>query len=220
MNLIQLLLIIAAGVILYRVVSALRGGDSKDEHRPTTPTANMRIDPADESGSESDDEPERYKRARAMWGHLSSDQPAPSRSTPPPPPTRAADAGDEARFGASDNTGFGGEEFLRGAKLVYVRIIEDAAQDDTDDALEFATENALKMVRNTLASSGEVEVLLTDAQIENVDQSEDRTRATVRFESMLRRSMSEGFGEDRVDTWTFERDERSDNANWMLVAAR
>jgi predicted lipid-binding transport protein (Tim44 family) len=173
----------------------------RDDSSPNQPRRGPR--PLDTNqGHDDDTDAPRYRAAQAAWDRLRSE---------PATPTGSANADAPDDFGADD--------FLRGAKLAFARIVEAGLSGDDDEVREFSTENGLDDLRRTLprqSGAEEAEALITEAKLENVDRGGTVTRATVRFEALVRSSVSEGFDTNLAQRWTFVRNEADSKSNWLL----
>ncbi len=149
--------------------------------------------------------PDMYSNAAAMWSYLQSKpagEAAPGPGTASPPAAPGSDA-----------------EFLAGAKLAYPRIRFSMAKRDFDDLAGFVTPALLDELRGRLTGSPppEPDILLVEARIAEKRQENGHTVVVVDYEALIH-EMNAPHNVDRFERWTFDRDDATPGANWLLAA--
>ena len=120
------------------------------------------------------------KRAEAMWVHLRSN-----------PETGAADFGasEKAAGGAHVSAAFDTEDFLEGARTLYIRLQNAWAGRNVDELAQFTTPDMLRLLREQAARNPTpepVDIILVNASLQDVVQKDGAEEALVRFESVMR----------------------------------
>ncbi|WP_300154863.1 hypothetical protein [Solidesulfovibrio sp.] len=149
--------------------------------------------------------PDMYTNAAAMWSYLQSKpagEAAPGPGSAAPPAAPGSDA-----------------EFLAGAKLAYPRIRFSMAKRDFDDLAGFVTPAFLDELRRRLTGSPppEPDILLVEARIAEKRQENGHTIMVVDYEALIH-EMNAPHNIDRFERWTFDRDDATPGANWLLAA--
>jgi predicted lipid-binding transport protein (Tim44 family) len=148
------------------------------------------------------------KRAEAMWAHLRSN-----------PESGAAGFGasEKVAGGAYVPAGFDTEDFLEGARTLYIRLQNAWAGRNVDDLAPFTTGDMLHLLREQAARNPTpepVEIVLVNATLLDVVQKGGAEEALVRFESVMRMGEAENPSEI-TELWRFTRGDES-HGMWRL----
>ena len=103
---------------------------------------------------------------------------------------------------------FDREEFLRGAKMAYVRMQESWDKRDLDDIAQFATSAVLDVLRTQLAEEPTpttTELLMVNASLMEVRNEGDKQRAAVFFDVLMREDPRAAQPEQVREVWHFVR---------------
>ena len=210
LSLVDLALIIAAVVILWRLLSGRnRFSKPPDDARLPPPST-----PPDGTPTRQDDLPGR-QWAESQWARLGS-QPASGDAAP-----GAAQHSPSAQSGEFDEA-----DFLRGAKVLYARLQEAWDQRDLDDIAQFTTPEALAELERAAQDDPEptrTEILLLDAKLLNTERRGSWTTATVRYEALLKEHGTNASGDspEKVrEEWVFRRDDLDPRSTWTLTSMR
>lgn len=117
--------------------------------------------------------------------------------------------------------GFDAEEFLSGAKTLFIRLQRSWAARDLADIEAFATPAFMADVRKQAAEDPTptpVDVLLVDAKLLEVRQQAPLTIASAYFDTLLREDPSAGQPEQVREVWHFVRRDDKPGDNWRLDA--
>lgn len=157
------------------------------------------------------------------WDNLRT-QPQAQQSTPPTAADygfgqapQAAQAG-QAAPAVDLPPGFNAEEFLKGAKAVYVRLQSSWDRRDLKDLESFCAPAMLKDIKDQAAADpkpGRTDILMLEATLAAVNREGDNTVASVVFDAQLREDAAEGLKDVR-ELWHFIRDETKPGSNWVL----
>ncbi|MCH5277432.1 MAG: Tim44 domain-containing protein [Desulfovibrionaceae bacterium] len=104
--------------------------------------------------------------------------------------------------------GFNAEEFLRGAKMAYVRLQESWDRRDLDDIAQFATRPVMDELRKQLAEDpepGTTELLMVDASLMQVRSEGGSQYAAVLFDVLMREDPKASQPEQVREVWHFVR---------------
>lgn len=146
--------------------------------------------------------------------HLS--RPAPAGRAGPDSPD-ADDRSDPA--GPVAPPGFDANEFLEGAKTLYVRLQDAWSARDLDDIAAFSSEALMRDIRDQAAADTDrhkTEVLLVNARLLEVRREGDRTRASVYFDVLLRETPTAQNPTQTREVWHFTRREDVSGDSWRL----
>lgn len=113
---------------------------------------------------------------------------------------------------------FDQEDFLRGAKMAYVRLQESWDKRDLDDIAQFATPAVLDVLKQQLADEPQpttTELLLVNASLMEVKNEDDKQRAAVFFDVLMREDPNAAQPEQVREVWHFVRPVNSDES-WKL----
>lgn len=113
---------------------------------------------------------------------------------------------------------FDQEDFLRGAKMAYVRLQESWDKRDLDDIAQFATEPVLSGLREQLAEEPEpstTDLLMVNARLMELKQEGNRERAAVFFDVLMREDPLAQQPEQVREVWHFTRDAGKEES-WKL----
>lgn len=221
----MLLPLIFIGILVYLMVRHFqrsRMGD-RDNDRNQDPNQQMSRDERHQRDREAfrrryskEDDPENlkdaYSRARASWDWLSQggqgNQDMQAGPAVPVPDTPA---------------GFDVQEFLAGAKAAYVRIRQALAENEAQEALDFAEQDALDqimaMAKPRADGTTELpsEFLLVNARLMDTATVDGKTTATVFYDSLARSASAEEATQLR-EVWRFQRRDADKNSNWKLAS--
>lgn len=103
---------------------------------------------------------------------------------------------------------FNGEEFLRGAKMAYVRLQESWDRRDLDDIAQFATRPVMDELRKQLAEDpapGTTELLMVNASLMEVRNEGGTQYAAVFFDVLMREDPQAPQPEQVREVWHFVR---------------
>lgn len=103
---------------------------------------------------------------------------------------------------------FNGEEFLRGARMAYVRLQESWDRRDLDDIAQFATRPVMDELRKQLAEDpgpGTTELLMVNASLLEVRGEGGDQRAAVLFDTLMREDPQAPQPEQVREVWHFVR---------------
>lgn len=112
------------------------------------------------------------------------------------------------------------EPFLRNAKLSFIRL--QAAHDvgDVNDIREYTTPEMLAEISMQITERGDVqqktEVMFLDANLLDVETSDDEAIASVRFTGQLR-DLPDGEPEEFDEIWHVQKDLKDSNSTWLLA---
>ncbi len=108
------------------------------------------------------------------------------------------------------------DDFLDGARLLFIRLQEAWAARDTDSLAPFATPDMMRLLREQVAEEPHpvsIKILLLDASLAGLEQQRKQEWADVAFSALM------SFGGDAPteirEVWRFVR-ERDDDAMWRL----
>lgn len=113
---------------------------------------------------------------------------------------------------------FDQEDFLRGAKMAYIRMQESWDKRDLDDIAQFASPAVLEELQTQLREEPEptvTELLLVNASLMEVKNDADTQRAAVYFDVLMRESPTAAQPEQVREVWHFARAANSANS-WKL----
>lgn len=113
---------------------------------------------------------------------------------------------------------FDQEEFLRGAKMAYVRLQESWDKRDLNDIAQFATEPVLRTLRQQLDEEPDptrTDLLMVNASLMEVKQDADTERAAVFFDVLMREEAQAQQPEQVREVWHFVRN-AGRNEMWKL----
>ncbi len=112
------------------------------------------------------------------------------------------------------------EPFLRNAKLSFIRL--QAAHDigDVNDIREYTTPEMLAEISLQITERGDVqqktEVMFLDANLLDVETSDDEAIASVRFTGQLR-DLPDGEPDEFDEIWHVQKDLKDSNSTWLLA---
>ncbi len=188
-----MILMVGLYLLLRRTFRGMRGGSPGDD----TPASRPRSD---------QDVPDHlrdvYDAARKQWGTYAA---RPGEDTPAGEP-RPAQTG-----------GFDEDEFLEGAKLVFVRIVEGMDRLDVDvlaDFVDAGLVNEVKRHLNAGEQSVESEITQVDARVMERGESEGTASISVYYDALKR--IPELDTAHIRQVWTFTKADNDPVANWML----
>jgi len=226
--LINLIFLAIAVVVFFRLRSVLgkRTGNERPPHDPYS-TGPFERRQSDEAGAEdnSDD------NVIQLPGR---DEPAEAATRPAYAPEGSALANGLAQIELADRT-FTPESFLDGAGKAHEMIVTAFAAADRDTLRQLLDEDVYRDFEAAIEDR-EVEgrtleqsyVGLSSADISDAELESGRARVTVRFASEMISALRAANGDivegspeavrQVVDVWTFERDTKSRDPNWKLVA--
>lgn len=150
------------------------------------------------------------ENAAAMWKMFASD---PERQASPEAATVAA--------GVALPPDFDVDDFLKGARTLYVRLQQSWAARKVDDLTPFVTPQMLQVLQKQAAANPDpvkVEVLLVNATLAGLQSEAERERAEVAFSVLMRTGEDEEPAEIN-EIWTFSRSGDSDGM-WRLEGIR
>lgn len=111
-------------------------------------------------------------------------------------------------------------DFLRGAKVLYIRIQEARDRRNFDDVAVFIAPDILadlKAQANAKITDDKTEILLLQASLQDLRTEGTVTHASVHFEALQRQGSSD-LGKEKVQSqWRFTRDESQPRALWTLI---
>lgn len=113
---------------------------------------------------------------------------------------------------------FDQEEFLTGAKPLYLRMQEAWDQRDLDDILQFTTPSLfaeLKKQTDEDPSPSKTEILLVEATVLDVTQVEDEEHVAVLFDVLMREDQTSDATEQVKEIWNFTRT-TGQSGSWKL----
>lgn len=113
---------------------------------------------------------------------------------------------------------FDQEEFLRGAKMAYVRMQESWDKRDLDDIAQFATPAVLDVLKQQMADEPlptTTELLLVNASLMEVKNEDGKQRAAVFFDVLMREDPNAAQPEQVREVWHFVRPLNTDES-WKL----
>ncbi len=123
-----------------------------------------------------------------------------------------------APVSASLPAGLDQEEFLRGAKIAYIRLQGSWDRRDLNDIAQFATESVMEELRRQAAEDphpGKTELLLVTASILDVWDEGDERRVAVNFDVLMREDQSVRQPEQVREVWYFVCSNREGDS-WKL----
>jgi predicted lipid-binding transport protein (Tim44 family) len=114
--------------------------------------------------------------------------------------------------------GFNEEEFLKGARAMYIRLQESWDKRDLEDIRQFTSPEVFSEIQNQAQEDprpGKTELLLINLRLIEVREFDGQAIATVLFDVMMREN------EDRVsnqvrELWHFSRDSARPDSFWTL----
>lgn len=196
---------------------APRDGQGSEEDAPPRRNAGDGNPWARESRGGQDDRREQRprvtvrERAEAMWGHLGSGQSGqPGRDEKAP-----AGSVDE---GARVPAGFDVNDFLDGARALYIRLQNAWAARKVESLAPFVEEGLMDMLRGQAEANPEpspVDIMRVNATLQDVRGDSDDQRALVRF-AVLLRTAGEAQPAEVNEVWTFARNGASAGM-WRLT---
>lgn len=148
------------------------------------------------------------ERAEAMWGHLGSGQPGRDERAP-------AGAVDES---ARVPAGFDVNDFLDGARALYIRLQNAWAARKVESLAPFVEESLMDTLRGQAEANPEpspVDIMRVNATLQDVRGDSDDQRALVRF-AVLLRIAGEARPAEVNEVWTFARNDASAGM-WRLT---
>ncbi|MCF8104800.1 MAG: 39S ribosomal protein L45 [Desulfohalobiaceae bacterium] len=189
MMLLELLII---GGIIYLLFRFVAGGrrDAPPKQRESRPGGDM------------------DRQAQDFWNHLRSKEPDSSRQSP--------ESGSTAPAGSP---GFNQEEFLQGAKAVYLRVQEAWGKRDLEDIRLFTTERFFRELESRVRQdpkSGATEILLVNARFQESSRQGAEERASVYFDVLLREGGGGPDSKQVREVWTFCREKDNPASHWKL----
>lgn len=113
---------------------------------------------------------------------------------------------------------FDQEDFLRGAKMAYVRMQESWDKRDINDIAQFASPAVMEEMQKQLVEEPNpsvTELLLVNASLMEVKNDGDIQRAAVYFDVLMRESPAAAQPEQVREVWHFARPAHS-SASWKL----
>ncbi len=113
---------------------------------------------------------------------------------------------------------FDSENFLVGAKALYIRMQESWDNRDLDDIVEFITPNLFGEIKKQYEedlSPSKTEILLLEASIYAVNQTEDDEQVSVLFDVLMREDQSSENTEQVKEIWNFTKP-KNNTASWKL----
>lgn len=167
---------------------------------------------------------ERYERGATGHGQSGPDhgdawsrlrtQPAEPGGTPGPAYGPQA----QAQPRVSTPEGFDSEEFLRGAKAVFVRMQEAWDRRDLEDIREFVSPQVFEEVSRQAQDDptpSTTTILLLEAELAHAEKLGPATQAAVRYRALLQESGGPAEPDEVNEVWHFQRD--GDDAPWKLI---
>jgi predicted lipid-binding transport protein (Tim44 family) len=200
--LVNLILIGLALFVLLRFLSNRSKKNDPTQSMPPPPQYDHDDDHAPPLDPTPPGKPNMYANAQATWAALKS-RPA-AGAAPAAAPQGAAVASPD-------------DEFLAGAKLAYSRIAVSLGTRDYDDLTHFVSPTLLSQLKNSLptAPAGKPDILLVEASLAGRADDAGRTTMTVDYKVLLREPGASQNSE-RIERWTFARDNARPGANWLL----
>lgn len=154
---------------------------------------------------------EAYRRAQATWDHLRSD-------------SSGAGGAVTQTAGRSQNSNQD-DDFLRGAKVIYSRVLTAWESRDFEDLEQFTTASMLQELQDRAARTPPpaalTEVLYVDASVAERETGPDQERVTVNYEAMQREGGPDKAPKNVREVWRFVReagDGADPKATWRLDA--
>ncbi len=189
MMLLEFLVIVGIIFLLFRLVAGRRR-DAPPKQRESRPPVDM------------------DRQARDFWNHLRSSGPETS-------------SGNEAQVGASSagDSDLDQQEFLQGAKAVYLRLQEDWDKRDLEDIRLFTTESFFRELESRVREDqepGETEILLVKARFLESSREGAEERASVYFDVLLREDREGPNSKQVREVWTFCREKGNPASHWKL----
>jgi predicted lipid-binding transport protein (Tim44 family) len=114
--------------------------------------------------------------------------------------------------------GFDEQEFLRGAKAIYIRMQASWDRRDLDDIRQFTSPEVFNEIQSQAQADptpGKTELLLINPRILEVRESDGQTIASVLYDVMMRENREETTKQVR-ELWHFSRDAGKPSAFWVL----
>jgi predicted lipid-binding transport protein (Tim44 family) len=114
--------------------------------------------------------------------------------------------------------GFNAEEFLKGAKAIYVRMQASWDKRDLDDIRQFASPEVMAEIEHQAQEDpqpGKTELLLINPRILEARETDSQTVVSVFYDVMMREDRAETAKQVR-EVWHFSRETRSPEAFWVL----
>lgn len=160
---------------------------------------------------------ERPAEPQPVQGELPREQAPP----PAPAPMPAGSAGEGLMAIVRADPAFDVDHFVSGSRAAYEMIVGAFARGDRDALRGLLTPRVYESyaaaitAREQQGGAGPELVRLRNAEIVEADLQNDKARVTVKFEAEL----AEGAVgvRDARERWTFERDVRSADPNWLLA---
>jgi predicted lipid-binding transport protein (Tim44 family) len=115
--------------------------------------------------------------------------------------------------------GFDREEFLEGAKALYLRMQKSWSSRDIDDIATFATPELMAEVRRQVEEDGDphpTEVLLVNASLLEVRTEGEKSDVSVYFDVLMREDPSVPQPIQAREVWHFVRNEAVAGDSWRL----
>lgn len=144
----------------------------------------------------------------------------PAQAAPKPAAAAGGPAGEGLMAIVRADPAFDADHFLSGSRMAYEMIVNAYAKGDQDTLRGLLAPRVFDSYAAAIAKREENEpgpelVRLKGAEIVDATMSGDKARITVRFEAEL----AEGAHgvRDARERWTFERDVRTSDPNWLLV---
>ena len=155
-------------------------------------------------------------------GGASGRWPARRRDDPPNPGwgTAASEAAPEpsaASRGVAAPEGFDADDFLEGARVLYIRMQEAWAARDTESLAPFMTPDMMRLLHERAAADPHpagVDILLINATLLGLDRQGGEERADVEFAVLMR--MDRGAPMEVSEMWRFVRG-RDNDGMWRLA---
>lgn len=190
---------------------------NREDNRPHSEPGNRRGNPSGSlpgpaSGKE---QPQRPRvtvrdRAEAMWGHLAADRSG--------QPDRTGRQEAAVAAGARVPAGFDVNDFLDGARTLYVRLQNAWADRKVDDLAPFVSGELMAMLRGQAEANPEpspVDIVLVNATLQDVRGDSGDQRASVHF-NVLMKNAGEAQNAEVNELWTFARSTAS-GGMWRLT---
>jgi predicted lipid-binding transport protein (Tim44 family) len=230
----NLLLLAIALVVFWRLRSVL-GTRTGNERPPFDPTSSDRGAKSDSPSTESDKKAIRFPQQEPM----SEESPSATETPLTPIWEGFAEPGSELaktleKITAADSS-FAPKSFVEGAKRAYETIVDAFARGDKPALKNLLSRDVLdgfsKAIDQRQASGQVVEsrfVGIDNASIRAAQLTDSRAQVTIEFVSEMISATRTGSGDviegdptqirEITDVWTFERDVRSRDPNWKLIA--
>jgi len=197
----DLVFLAAAAYVIWRLIMRLSALNRKRDDKTCDAS------PQHSEDAQSSEE-RRARRAQAAWGFLSGDADAGKTSGPSPAAPKPDLPGT-----------FNEQEFLRGAKMMYGRIRQSLAMRNLADLRQFVAPGLMAEFERQSAENPErasLVVLLVEASVADLKRDGRRTEARVAYHATVSDDPKTNTPREVDETWSFSRDETTDDSKWLL----